>query len=448
MGGNESSDKPRDMTVKEYIQEMFRKSPYLENGYPLSKEDSYRYGEHHLVEVSYDRHIVKKRIKVKDDRQFQTYLKNKQLRIGFDQELFVKLLDYDCDAMPEDLQEDGMYKFFIDCYFEHHENDLRLEIQSRKSDDNLFAGSELSSFVQFFIQSGAILEEQNNRHGDIRPEFVCLTAEGKPLLMDNIRDKAGTGSRIAFVSDSPIYCSPILYKAYTRNVMKLKHEKNKDDVFSAGLVILEAGLLEDVQCIFDQDEGAVSKEKLEELIQKFEERYSNSPDLCLSLRRFLVVDELDRGSFKELKNTLAQNAPSKPQTQRSYEPQNSYKAQPQSTYTYNDYQGAAGSNATGYNYQADRQGYGNQRHANQQPAPVNNYQRADNYGNSGYGQGNGGYGQANGGYGQGNSGYGNSGYGQGNGGGYGNSGYNSGQQYSSQQPQGGNPLVSKLGWKR
>lgn len=410
MGGSESSDKPRDMTVKDHIQELFRKSAYLENGYPLSKEDSYRYGEHHLVEVTYDRHIVKKRIKVKDDRQFTTYLKNKQLRLALDPELFVKLLDYDCDVMPEDEQEDGTYKYYIDCYFDHHENDLRLEIKNRRSDGNYFDAKELSNFVEFFIQAGATLEEQNNRHSDIRPEFVCLTSEGKPLLMDNIRDKAGAGSRIAFVSDTPIYCSPVLYKAYTRNVMKLKHEKNKDDVFSAGLVILEAGLLEDIQSIYDPEEGAVSSEKLGELIEKFEDRYSGCPELCLSLRRLLVIDEMDRCCFKELKNTIEAQKTTKPSKQRAYEPQ-TYKAQPQTSYGYTDYQAGWSSG-----------GYGSQRSAYQQPAPANNYYQADGYANNGYSQDHSG--------------------------GYGNYGYSSGQGYASQQPQGSNPLISKLGWKR
>ncbi len=415
MGGSESSDKPRDMTIKDHIQDLFRKSPYLENGYPVSKEDSYRCGEHQMVEVTYDRHIVKKRIKVKDDRQFQTYLKNKQLRLAFDPELFVKLIDYDCDAMPEDEQEDGTYKYYIDCYFEHHENDLRLEIKARRSSDIPFDAKNLSDFVEFFIQAGALLEEQNSRHSDIRPEFVCLSAEGKPLLMDNIRDKAGAGSRIAFVSDTPLYCSPILYRAFTRNVMKLKHEKNKDDVFSAGLVVLEAGLLEDVQGIYDSEEGAVNPEKLEELIQKFEERYSHSPELCLSLRRLLVIDELDRCCFKELKNTITQQTVSKPQP--------THKAQPQA-YGYTDYQASSGWNA-GYGQpqrapqtqQADRYGYSSQRSGYQQPAPSYN-QPADAY-SHGYGQ-TGGYGYD---------------------GGY-------GQPQASQQPQGSNPLISKLGWKR
>ena len=68
MGGTESSDKGKDLTVKDHIKDMFKSSMYKESGYPESNKDDYRFGHCDFIEVSYDRIIVRKRIKAKDDR--------------------------------------------------------------------------------------------------------------------------------------------------------------------------------------------------------------------------------------------------------------------------------------------------------------------------------------------------------------------------------------------
>lgn len=416
MGGSESTDKGKDMSIGDNIQQLFRNSPYLDNAYPLTKEEDIRYGEYSTLEVSYDKKIVKKRLKVKDDRQFQTYLKNKQQRINFDPNLFVKLLDYDAGAMPENESEDGTYKYYIDCYFEHHENDLRQEIKNRSSNYQQFSPEEMKSFMNFFIRSGTILEGLSSRHGDLRPEFVVLTEEMKPLLMDNVRDKAGYGPRLAFVTNIDKYCSPLLFKHYCRNVAKFKHDKLKDDIFSAGLILLEAGTLESVQPIYDLEEGKVNRETLLEMIDKFEQNYPNHPELGKTIRSMLVVDDVDRPTFKDLAGS---SAPA--QQQQAYKPQ----PRPQLTsFNYAAHGQSMGAIANTASY-GQTQVYGNyaqpQQTAYAQPQPTAFAQPQPVYGQTA-----GGYGAVQAqpaGYGQ--------GYGQ--------------QNYYQAQPQAANPLQSRLG---
>jgi hypothetical protein len=330
MGGSESSDKGKDMTIGEHMPQMFRSSPYLDNAYPLTKYDDQRYGEHERLEVSYDRQIIKKRIKVKDDRQFQTYLKNKQQRMNFDQNLFVKLLDYDAGPMHESEQEDGTYKYYIDCYFEHHQNDLRQEIDARISNSQPFSPQEMKEIIDFFTRTGSSLEAVGSRHGDLRPEFVAFNDERKPLLMDNMRNKPGTGGRLAFISNIDMYISPALYQHYCHNVVKFKHDKSKDDIFSAGLIILEAGIIESIQPIYDSEQGKVRMTILSEYIERFEQNYSSNPEFSQTLRSMLVADEVDRLSFKEIgsRSGTATNQVPRQQLQSTVQPQN-YYAQPQ-----------------------------------------------------------------------------------------------------------------------
>ena len=354
MGGVESNDKERDMTIPDHLAQNFRQSQYCQTEYPSSNTDDVRYGNCTFIEAAYDRTVVKRRIRVKDDRQFATFLKNKQERMNFDPNMFVKLLDYDSGAMPEEERENNTYKYFIDCYFEHHPNDLKNEIDERRSNGVYFSADELKRIMNMFIGAGTILDNIGSRHGDIRPEFVCLDTSGKPLLMDNVRDKAGTGGRLALVTEIDVYLSPLLYKCFSRNVVKYKHDKAKDDVFSAGMVLLEAGLLESVQDCYDKETGKFIPETLNNFLEKFDQIYSSDNDLCQKIRRFLVVDEADRCRFKELSNqgTYTQPKNTQANTHQGYGQQHQLQSSPKTNYG-----GYATSNQGGH---YENRGYGHQ----------------------------------------------------------------------------------------
>lgn len=320
MGAVESNDKERDMSVPDHISQTFKQTNILTEGMETSNSTQDRYGECQVIEATYDKVIIKKRLKIKDERQYQLYLKNRQHRLNFDSNVFVKLIDYESGALPEEETEGNTYKYYIDSYFEHHNNDLAEEIKNRKSNDMYFSASELEQLMDMFIKAGSTLNELGSRHGDLRPEFVCINdSTGKFLLMENVREKTGTGGRLAFVAEVDIYLSPILFKCYSKNVIKYKHDKEKDDVFSAGLIILEAGLLESIQDCYDRERGKFMVEKLSEMIDRFEQSYGNNPKLCQRLKSFLVFDETDRCSFKELsKQTGIVSTPVNPQVSNPY----------------------------------------------------------------------------------------------------------------------------------
>lgn len=301
MGNIESNDKVRDMSVPDHIAQTFKQSAYSTEGMEVSNTNHDRYGPCQLIEATYDKVIVKKRLKIKDDRQYQLFQKNKQHRLSFDQNVFVKLVDFEAGSLTGEETEDDMYKYYIDSYFEHHNNDLAQEIGNRRSGDIYFSAAELEQLMDMFIRAGTTLNDLGSRHSDLRPEFVCIDdSTGKFLLMENLRDKTGAGSRLAFVAEIDLYLSPILFKSYSKNIIKYKHDKSKDDVFSAGMIILEAGLLDSVQSCYDRDTGKFRLENLAELMERFEQHYGGNHKLCQRLRSFLVFDETDRSAFQEL----------------------------------------------------------------------------------------------------------------------------------------------------
>lgn len=90
-------------------------------------------------------------------------------------------------------------------------------------------------------------------------------------------------------------------------VTKPKHDKNKSDAFSLGLVLLEAGLLKSIQNVYDRKTGKIKQNELHSMIEEFSNRYVGDYDLVQALRSLLVVSEFDRSGFAELKMQYATN---------------------------------------------------------------------------------------------------------------------------------------------
>ena len=114
-------------------------------------------------------------------------------------------------------------------------------------------------------------------HADIRPSLI-----GVPIARtDNFRllDRLNSNmSPIEVQNDNikrnkPLYISPILFKKLMDGKKKIKHNPFKSDVFSLGMIILEAGLFESVQGVYDREAGEIDKDELIALVEKFIEKY-------------------------------------------------------------------------------------------------------------------------------------------------------------------------------
>ena len=86
--------------------------------------------------------------------------------------------------------------------------------------------------------------------------------------------------------------------------MKVSHNAYKSDVFSQGLIVLEAGLMKSIQSIYDENRGVVSEEAVENLLSKFIEKYPNNPLQITTVRKMLEINESYRPDFVNIKSAI------------------------------------------------------------------------------------------------------------------------------------------------
>lgn len=93
------------------------------------------------------------------------------------------------------------------------------------------------------------LQAINIAHRDLKPENILLTKQGFKLTDFGLaQNTARTGRRSKSYAGSPFYVSPLLKHAVETNDFKnLDHDIYKSDVFSFGLILLEAACLCDIR---------------------------------------------------------------------------------------------------------------------------------------------------------------------------------------------------------
>ena len=71
--------------------------------------------------------------------------------------------------------------------YEHVYQDFQKELKKRKEDGLGFEGQELHNLGVAMLGALAHLHSKDQSHNDIRPQFMGMTKNGIPVLMDNLR---------------------------------------------------------------------------------------------------------------------------------------------------------------------------------------------------------------------------------------------------------------------
>ena len=124
------------------------------------------------------------------------------------------------------------------------------------------------------------LQENNMVHADLRPELISVPIKrGQNFkILDRLRDPAPPNqvqiNNIKAKRD--IYMSPALFHAISAKEPKVRHNPFKSDIFSLGMILLEAGLLESVQSVYCYENGEINNSKLVDFVEKFFLKYNRN----------------------------------------------------------------------------------------------------------------------------------------------------------------------------
>ena len=171
-----------------------------------------------------------------------------------------------------------------------------------------FSGKTLLKLAKEVLYGMNFLQENQMVHADLRPELI-----GVPILKDHnfrLLDRLGDPSPPIKVQSNnlkenkTIYMAPAVFRALAKRRSKVKHNPFKSDVFSLGMIILEAGLLAPVQRVYDSEMRGIDETELVELVEGFIDRYPDDTVLQETLMVMLEFSEKLREGPRKLLATI------------------------------------------------------------------------------------------------------------------------------------------------
>ena len=77
-----------------------------------------------------------------------------------------------------------------------------------------------------------------------------------------------------------------------------KHDENKSQIFTLGMIILKMGVLQDMRNLYNYQEGMINIKELKRRIKDFQSQYSKK--ITIFMKKCLVLEESDRVNLQQL----------------------------------------------------------------------------------------------------------------------------------------------------
>ena len=215
-----------------------------------------------------------------------------------------KIIDDKINVIYENnnnINNTAMYLYYE--LMEKAERDWNTEISYRSQMGIFYTEKEILNIIDQLIGTLSLLELNHITHRDIKPQNI-LVFKGIYKLCDfgEIRVLERDGLIVQRVRGSELYMSPILFNGLHKNLIQVKHNTYKSDVFSLGMCLFYALSLtySGVDSIREINDMSIIREILFKFLGN---RYSSN--LILFILSMLEVDEKKRDNFIDLKKKFS-----------------------------------------------------------------------------------------------------------------------------------------------
>ena len=229
--------------------------------------------------------------KIEYTKLIQNLKKRKQLELP----TLLKLKDYEIEEFEEFCSV--YYKVYF--IYEFISRTLEDEIEQRKSFKNYFTELELLHLIDCILSALIYFNNSNINHEDIQPHSIFLSNEGIYKLNDiQFMSEVNSYNNFLIGYSESCYLSPeLLYSLKIRDINPL-HDKQKSQIFSLGITVLECASLSSITNCYNFDSFTINEDTIEILLKKIESLYSKQ--FCLLLKNFLIINPDKRPNFNEI----------------------------------------------------------------------------------------------------------------------------------------------------
>lgn len=190
----------------------------------------------------------------------------------------------------------SLYK--VTAYTPYPGKDLSKEIKERRMDENHFSHFEITSMLYNLIYGMSHLQKLGFAHGKFRPEFVALSTTGYAVMEDPFHDPKHV---VDVRNEKELFLSP---EAYRSALFRQENELDlaRSDVYSCGLVLMKAALLEQNHFIYGHKD--VDSSQVQARLKRVKTKYPENLLFFSTLKRMLDHDWRKRPNFREIKKIL------------------------------------------------------------------------------------------------------------------------------------------------
>ncbi|CAD8162452.1 unnamed protein product [Paramecium pentaurelia] len=250
-----------------------------------------RYGKATLIR-KYDQICAMRKVIIQDESQHDGFTKRSKI----EHSNLVKILESGIQKEQE-LCTSYHIMYIIS---EYYSTSFHKEIVNRKGRGAFWTEQELWNQLFGLVDLLMTMQETHLVHQNIRPLTISYVNENTLKLCDNYFQQSAFQMAQQNPENQKLFeLSPKLLEAINQNNQFPRHNLYKSDVWSVGMCILQASLLDHCRDCYDFERGHVNVSRKLALLKK---NYSIKYEQVIV--SMLQMDEVSRPDFKQLMNIM------------------------------------------------------------------------------------------------------------------------------------------------